>query len=153
MRIAGFLSKRKRAVYLSCGALSISALLMVYSGRKAGSNTATDNILTTQPAGVVATRPASRVFIDPQTGKLQSSPTKAQVRSGALTLPPELENALSTSTSGLQIETGAGGGKMVRLEGRFRHLNVVTTDGDSLSGVRCIDPQSIVVPQSVEGQK
>lgn len=148
----------KRVVHWSCGALAVGALLLVHVGGETRSSSNADNSQIPQSAGVVPARSASRVYIDPQTGKLQPAPTNAQKRSAAQALPPEMLNALSTSTAGLQIETGAGGGKMVRLQGRFRHLNMLNVENDSIAGVRCIDPQHIDpqsagTAQSVGGQK
>lgn len=104
---------------------------------------------TARIANVAPKRAASRIYIDPKTGELKSAPPSL----AAQALPPELETALSASTAGLQIEIGAGGGKMVRLQGRFRHLNTVTVPGDSLAGVRCVDPGSKSTPQEQESRK
>ncbi len=77
---------------------------------------------------------ASRIYVDPNTGLLSGAPIDSV---GALTqLPLALRNSLSTSSAGLVIEDGVGGGKMVRLQGRFRHLSVATASGDS---IECFD--------------
>ncbi len=81
---------------------------------------------------------ASRVYIDPNSGALRGSPF--DTLNAGLQLTPELQNSISRSTVGLVIENGAGGGKMVRLQGRFRHLSAATANGDS---VRCFDGSGV----------
>jgi hypothetical protein len=62
------------------------------------------------------------VRIDPATGKPFL---------GNVPLSPELENAISTSSEGLQEVPSPGGGTMVDLQGRFRTIIAVkiTTNG------------------------
>ncbi len=82
---------------------------------------------------------ASRIYVDPNTGALSGAPVDAV--GSALRLTPELRNSVSRSTAGLVIEDGAGGGKMVRLQGRFRHLSAATANGDS---VKCFDGSGVL---------
>jgi hypothetical protein len=80
---------------------------------------------------------ASRVHIDPRTGELRQTPFDSIDIS--LRMTPSMQNSVSTSTVGLVVEDGAGGGKMVRLQGRFRHLSAVAARDDSVGTVRCFD--------------
>ena len=85
---------------------------------------------------VVPARGYSVVKVDPQTGELRFEPSTGKTSS--LPLTPELESSLNRSASGLQITTGAGGGKMVDLRGRFRTLNIVRNSESGLT-VECVE--------------
>lgn len=70
---------------------------------------------------------AQRVYLDPQSGRLLSKPPPG---ADVLTLSPAELNMLSTSHDGLVERPLPGGGYMVDLQGRFRHVAVATVAAD-----------------------
>ncbi len=96
---------------------------------------------------------ASRIQIDSKTGEFSSAPVEVS----AMNLSPKLTSSLSTSTVGLVVEDGAGGGQMVRLQGRFRHLSAVTPkgktpEGDSSVTVQCLDGVTSAIGKNAEAK-
>jgi hypothetical protein len=78
-------------------------------------------------APAVITGSAQRVYLDPDTGRLLSEPPPG---APVMTLSPEELNMLSTSDAGLVVIPLPGGGKMVDLQGRLRHMAVATVADD-----------------------
>ncbi len=106
-----------------------------------------------------ATAPATgqsgyRVYIDPATGRFLDHP----VGGGALQLTPELQNAVSTSSAGLQPVPAPGGGFMVDLQGRFQNVMAasVTTAGElkapCLSGATDLQTQNKTEKTEIKNQ-
>lgn len=80
--------------------------------------------------------PGYRVFIDAATGAIVSEPNGTE----PVVLNKEMENALSTSSAGLQ-ETASpvtGGGVMVQLDGRFQNAMMATVDEDGTLDAPCV---------------
>ena len=85
-----------------------------------------------QPAekpAAVSSAPGMTVYIDPRTGALLPGPTPDTV---PLQLPPEMQNALSTSDQGLvEVQSSEpGGGVKVYLHGRFQSPLFAITDAN-----------------------
>lgn len=79
------------------------------------------------------------VQIDSQTGRIVA-PTEAPE---TMHYPTDLQNALSTSSEGLEeVEAPSGGGKMVNLQGRFQHTYGATVGEDGVLKAACDLPQS-----------
>ena len=78
---------------------------------------------------------AVSVYRDPITGKF--TPPPASAPSIIIQLPNELQNALSTSSEGLVMESSLGGGTMVRLQGRFQNAIVASIDEDGHFSTQC----------------
>jgi hypothetical protein len=81
-----------------------------------------------KPAAVSST-PGMMVYIDPRTGALLPGPTSDTI---PLQLPPEMQNALSTSDQGLvEVQSSEpGGGVKVYLHGRFQSPLFAITDAN-----------------------
>jgi hypothetical protein len=75
-----------------------------------------------------------RVYRDPVTGELLSSPPAGTTEPG---VPKDLADQLSTSSEGLVARPAPGGGVMVDLQGRFQHTATVTTDADGQRVISC----------------
>ena len=75
---------------------------------------------------------ASRIYIDPQTGEIDTPPPADVPDGQVLVLTPDLQNASSTSSEGLVVQpnTGPAGGIMVDLQGRFQNVTTVTIGSD-----------------------
>lgn len=70
---------------------------------------------------------AQVVYLDPKTGRLVGEPPPGEK---ALILSPAELNMISTSHQGLVEQPLPGGGYMVDLQGRFRHMAVATVADD-----------------------
>ena len=77
------------------------------------------------PAAITGS--AQRAYLDPDTGRLLREPPPG---APVMTLGPEELNMLSTSDAGLVETPLPGGGYMVDLQGRFRHMAVATVADD-----------------------
>ena len=77
------------------------------------------------PAAITGS--AQRAYLDPDTGRLLREPPPG---APVMTLGPEELNMLSTSDVGLVETPLPGGGSMVDLRGRFRHMAVATVADD-----------------------
>lgn len=77
-----------------------------------------------------------KAFVDPITGELVASPAKGPV----IPLPPQAENAQSTSGDGLRETPGTtrGGGVKINLQGRFRSSAVAAVGPDGKLTTRCV---------------
>jgi hypothetical protein len=80
---------------------------------------------------------AARVYRDPVTGRFGPPPDGAPAGASA-------PSALSTSTAGLTEIASPGGGRMVRLQGRFRNLLHATRAADGAVTSACVhgEPQA-----------
>jgi hypothetical protein len=92
---------------------------------------------------------ASVIHIDPRTGELRSSPAEGAPVDPSLVIPPDMRNALSTSSDGLvQVpHPGPAGGFMLDLHGRFRSVTAATIGADGIPVIQSLtgDPQSLDV--------
>lgn len=77
-------------------------------------------------------RPASRIEIDPQTGRRVEAPSAA----AALAADP----AFSTSHAGLVEQAAPGGGVMIHLQRRFRSAATATVGADGVAHRDCVAP-------------
>lgn len=77
-----------------------------------------------------------RVYIDPATGTLTSTPNGTD----PITLDKDMQNALSNSAEGLRVEPSPveGGGMMIQLDGRFRSVSTAAVDEDGEAVVPCV---------------
>jgi hypothetical protein len=76
-----------------------------------------------------------KVFLDPETGEMTSTPSAEQRRA----LSAALTRALSRSTEGLQVFDLPNGGKGVFLKGRFQHALTVRAKPDQSIETACTD--------------
>jgi len=77
-----------------------------------------------------------RAFVDPETGRLTSTPTRAQLQSQVLM---QRSSALARSTSGLQPFALSRGGRGLNLQGRFQTAMRVERGADGSFHVTCGD--------------
>jgi len=94
-----------------------------------GSGTVVPKSAAENPAAGPVTASAMTIHIDPVTGRLLKEPAPGSV---SLQLPPQLQNALSTSHQGL-VEVPSpkpGGGMMLDLQGRFQSPLMATIGAD-----------------------
>lgn len=75
---------------------------------------------------------AFKIFKDPATGQLTTSPSVAHPAQ-----EEALRHALSTSAKGLVASPSLGGGIRVHLQGRFRHTTTVSRDANGQLAVQC----------------
>jgi hypothetical protein len=77
-----------------------------------------------------------KVFVDPITGEIVPQPGQRP----AMPLPPQAENAQSTSGDGLRETPGTtrGGGVKINLQGRFRSSAVAAVGPDGKLTTRCV---------------
>ena len=71
------------------------------------------------------------VYMNPETGKFEPPPND-----GTEVIPLDLstiEQNLSTSSEGLKEKTAPGGGRMIRLNGRFQDVMILTIDSSESS--------------------
>jgi hypothetical protein len=122
----------KRFVSPVCCCLLLSLVITVAGDKPAA------RALTSQPVAHPNAPPAAagrKIVVDPVTG--QRIPSRAQVT--IVPLPPQAENALSTSGEGLQETRGVtrAGGMKIDLQGRFRSSVVATVGADGKVTTRC----------------
>ena len=122
-------SYRRLAGWLAGGVLLAASVLVAESPQ-------------VEPAPAAAT-PASaglRVYIDPDTGELTSTPSPRQVEA----LSKSLEPTLSRSSVGLEPFELSLGGRGLYLEGRFQSALVVRLDGSGGFELSCVDDPGYV---------
>lgn len=85
-----------------------------------------------------------KAFVDPATGRIVGKPPPGV----AAVLPPEAQNALSTSGEGLREEPGQtrSGGVKVHLQGRFRSAVTATIGADGRLTTHCRDQAEVSSP-------
>jgi hypothetical protein len=83
---------------------------------------------------VTAAQAGYRVTIDPNTGELKDEPAPIDMSN----LPASLQNALSTSSEGLELVDAPGGGQMVDLRGRFQNTSVARVEADGTLEAPCL---------------
>jgi hypothetical protein len=116
---------RHRAAML----IALAATVVLTGARPSGADDANAAPAMTNAA---PGRAASRIQIDPQTGRRVAAPT------GAVALPAD--PAFSTSHAGLVEQPAPGGGVMVDLQGRFRSAATVTVGPDGTAQRDCVAP-------------
>jgi len=89
---------------------------------------------------------AQRAYLDPNTGRLLSKPPPG---APALALSPEELNMLSTSDAGLVERSIPGGGYILDLQGRFRHVAVATVAEDGTVAIKDVAGEAFL-PASPE---
>ncbi len=116
--------KRKKLLLVSC---AIALLAVVWAYQPAQIADATSGAQTE----------GYRVYIDTATGSITDQPTGNE----PIILDKKMQNALSTSSEGLREEPSpvAGGGTMIRLEGRFQNTSLATVGADGKIVAPCID--------------
>lgn len=100
-----------------------------YGQTQAGSGTRVSPPATDKPTAVPESTSGMMIFIDPETGAFLKEPAPGHE---PLQLTPELQNALSTSDSGLvEVQSSVpGGGVMLDLQGRFQNPLIITIDAN-----------------------
>jgi hypothetical protein len=119
------------------------AILLITVGACAGSadrEVAVDAAETTMEVGeaeTLETRPASRAYVDPQTGRLVPAPVAGEDDVAEALLPERL----SRFQDDLVAEPLPEGGFGVDLRGRFRTDTVAHLDADGRLRIGCVDSQ------------
>jgi hypothetical protein len=85
--------------------------------------------------GPAASGSGLRAYRDPQTGRLTSQPTDAQVRD----LERLIGEALDDSTEGLEVQTAPDGSLYLDLQGRFQSVSLATVEPNGRVRLHCTD--------------
>jgi hypothetical protein len=122
--------KRPALTSIAVVALAVSAIIAFRAN--------TPETIDAQPVATENTAVGYKVEIDPVTGDFAEPAVIPEPSS----YPVELQEALSTSTEGLEVVDAPGGGKMVDLQGRFQHTFVATVGEDGNVTAECDLPHA-----------
>lgn len=132
---------RRHAPWLTGGVLSLLAVsLLIAEGPRE------------EPATEVSATSGWRAYVDPETGELNSVPSREQVE--ALTKSPE--RTIRRSSEGLEPFELSLGGRGVHLRGRFQSALVVHIDADGGLELACVDEADDLarhLPEEDRGEK
>jgi hypothetical protein len=114
----------------------------------AGDSRAVDATITatSEQKQAPSTRGAAgmKVYIDPVTGKIGPPPAEMAPQEIPDEIPVEMENALNTSSDGLEVVEvdQPGGGIMIDLQGRFQHFQKATLDTNGKVSINCVSDET-----------
>ena len=111
--------------------LALTSLVFFFPPMAAGQSQDSPDTDAAAPAEITVS--AQRAYLDPQTGRLTDKPPPG---AEVLTLSQEELNMLSTSHEGLVERPLPGGGYILDLQGRFRHMAVATVAEDGTVEIR-----------------
>ena len=129
---------RRTAAWLACLTLVLASGLVAESPTNDPPNDPTAETVEPEAAAPEAAAPEAgglRVYVDPETGELTSTPTPEQ----AAALSKSLASDLDGSAEGLETFALRGGGRGVNLQGRFRNALVVRRDAGGNLVMTCAE--------------